>query len=328
MASAFTRAVEAAAEPLERHLPESLKAHSSTIVVVAGSGVAYLTLRRLTKTFYKSNPFNFGRTGALSADEINKSIVDYEKFFDQKQGAGIKDGQVAGKKKSNTPEFVDKFYRHAPGAAPARQLRPARAGCQASAVRWRLHMPAAQPLRVAPASRRGGALRLALPRTRSRRARRPGAALGAGKHARSAGPSRWSAAGRPRAAARPPGCRRARGADAPRQLAPLALFPSARFPSRHDERLTRRVPGLPPSRAFCLHLPARHRSMITDFYEYGWGQSFHFAPRNKGESFDVRAARRWRPPMQRHLRAIRATRPAHARAACPAPGRRPSSATR
>jgi hypothetical protein len=29
--------------------------------------------------------------------------------------------------------------------------------------------------------------------------------------------------------------------------------------------------------------------MITDFYEYGWGQSFHFAPRNKGESFDVRA---------------------------------------
>ena len=29
--------------------------------------------------------------------------------------------------------------------------------------------------------------------------------------------------------------------------------------------------------------------MITDFYEYGWGQSFHFAPRNRGESFDVRA---------------------------------------
>ena len=28
--------------------------------------------------------------------------------------------------------------------------------------------------------------------------------------------------------------------------------------------------------------------MITDFYEYGWGQSFHFAPRNRGESFDVR----------------------------------------
>jgi sterol 24-C-methyltransferase len=25
--------------------------------------------------------------------------------------------------------------------------------------------------------------------------------------------------------------------------------------------------------------------LITDFYEYGWGQSFHFAPRKKGESF-------------------------------------------
>mmetsp|Transcript_12341 Transcript_12341/g.23406 ORF Transcript_12341/g.23406 Transcript_12341/m.23406 type:complete len:370 (-) Transcript_12341:537-1646(-) len=28
-------------------------------------------------------------------------------------------------------------------------------------------------------------------------------------------------------------------------------------------------------------------SLITDFYEYGWGQAFHFAPRNKGESFDA-----------------------------------------
>jgi len=27
-------------------------------------------------------------------------------------------------------------------------------------------------------------------------------------------------------------------------------------------------------------------SLITDFYEYGWGQSFHFSPRRKGESFN------------------------------------------
>jgi len=27
-------------------------------------------------------------------------------------------------------------------------------------------------------------------------------------------------------------------------------------------------------------------SLITDFYEYGWGQAFHFAPRFKGQSFD------------------------------------------
>lgn len=25
--------------------------------------------------------------------------------------------------------------------------------------------------------------------------------------------------------------------------------------------------------------------LVTDFYEYGWGQSFHFAPRKKDESF-------------------------------------------
>ena len=25
--------------------------------------------------------------------------------------------------------------------------------------------------------------------------------------------------------------------------------------------------------------------LVTDFYEYGWGRSFHFAPRVPGESF-------------------------------------------
>eukprot|EP01117_Protostelium_nocturnum_P011323 TRINITY_DN4107_c0_g2_i3.p1 TRINITY_DN4107_c0_g2~~TRINITY_DN4107_c0_g2_i3.p1 ORF type:complete len:355 (+),score=121.79 TRINITY_DN4107_c0_g2_i3:69-1133(+) len=27
--------------------------------------------------------------------------------------------------------------------------------------------------------------------------------------------------------------------------------------------------------------------MVTDIYEYGWGQSFHFAPRNKSETFET-----------------------------------------
>lgn len=31
--------------------------------------------------------------------------------------------------------------------------------------------------------------------------------------------------------------------------------------------------------------------LVTDFYEYGWGQSFHFAPRWKGESFNESLAR-------------------------------------
>jgi len=28
-------------------------------------------------------------------------------------------------------------------------------------------------------------------------------------------------------------------------------------------------------------------NMVTDIYEYGWGQSFHFAPRNKSETFET-----------------------------------------
>jgi hypothetical protein len=27
--------------------------------------------------------------------------------------------------------------------------------------------------------------------------------------------------------------------------------------------------------------------LVTDIYEQGWGESFHFAPRYRGESFDV-----------------------------------------
>ena len=31
--------------------------------------------------------------------------------------------------------------------------------------------------------------------------------------------------------------------------------------------------------------------LVTDFYEYGWGKSFHFAPRAEGESFEASIAR-------------------------------------
>ena len=32
-------------------------------------------------------------------------------------------------------------------------------------------------------------------------------------------------------------------------------------------------------------------NLVTDFYEYGWGQSFHFAPRRRGESLSASIAR-------------------------------------
>ena len=35
----------------------------------------------------------------------------------------------------------------------------------------------------------------------------------------------------------------------------------------------------------CQSLVNRYFDLVTDFYEFGWGQSFHFAPRCRGESF-------------------------------------------
>lgn len=32
-------------------------------------------------------------------------------------------------------------------------------------------------------------------------------------------------------------------------------------------------------------------NLVTSFYEYGWGQSFHFAPRHTNESFESSIAR-------------------------------------
>ena len=116
MASAsVSKAVDRAISEVEAMLPDSVKEHSAAIVYTVGGTVAFLALRAAARKFYKSNPFKFGRTGALAKDEIGSSIVDYEKFFDQKAGKGIEDGQVAGKSKSNTPEFVDKFYRRVTG---------------------------------------------------------------------------------------------------------------------------------------------------------------------------------------------------------------------
>ena len=35
----------------------------------------------------------------------------------------------------------------------------------------------------------------------------------------------------------------------------------------------------------------RYYDLVTDFYEFGWGQSFHFAPRRRGESFKASLVR-------------------------------------
>src|SRR4051794_36862980 len=35
----------------------------------------------------------------------------------------------------------------------------------------------------------------------------------------------------------------------------------------------------------------QYYDLVTDFYEFGWGKSFHFAPRYQGESFQASLAR-------------------------------------
>jgi len=118
-AAKLQKALDDASTELAKVLPDTLKEHSTTLILVAGGSLGLLTLRAVTRKFYKSNPFKFGRTGALKKDEIGASIDDYNKFFDQKSGQGIQANQVVGKAKSNTPEFVDKFYRCAAGWLPA-----------------------------------------------------------------------------------------------------------------------------------------------------------------------------------------------------------------
>jgi len=43
-------------------------------------------------------------------------------------------------------------------------------------------------------------------------------------------------------------------------------------------------------RSFVTHF----YDLVTDFYEFGWGQSFHFAPRHRGESFEASLLRHQR----------------------------------
>merc|ERR1711916_234735 len=44
-------------------------------------------------------------------------------------------------------------------------------------------------------------------------------------------------------------------------------------------------------KAHYMQVVNQYYDLVTDFYEYGWGESFHFAPRYNGEAFLASAAR-------------------------------------
>ena len=51
------------------------------------------------------------------------------------------------------------------------------------------------------------------------------------------------------------------------------------------------------------HVNNLYYDLVTDFFEYGWGRSFHFAPRVPGESFRASLARheRYLAGVPRHI---------------------------
>ena len=49
--------------------------------------------------------------------------------------------------------------------------------------------------------------------------------------------------------------------------------------------------GLDERKTDYLNFEKSYYDLVTDFFEYGWGQSFHFAPRVEGESFAASLAR-------------------------------------
>ena len=49
--------------------------------------------------------------------------------------------------------------------------------------------------------------------------------------------------------------------------------------------------GLDERKTDYLNFERSYYNLVTDFFEYGWGESFHFAPRVEGESFAASIAR-------------------------------------
>ncbi len=73
--------------------------------------------------------------------------------------------------------------------------------------------------------------------------------------------------------------RKESNARSPIRLAPTEVKPAVtRYENLHDGELADRKENY-------RSLVNDYYDLVTDFFEFGWGQSFHFAPRRRGESF-------------------------------------------
>jgi sterol 24-C-methyltransferase len=58
-----------------------------------------------------------------------------------------------------------------------------------------------------------------------------------------------------------------------------------------DEYLSMHAAALDTRKAGYMTMVNHYYDLVTDFYELSWGQSFHFAPRRRGETFQASLAR-------------------------------------
>ncbi len=71
----------------------------------------------------------------------------------------------------------------------------------------------------------------------------------------------------------------------------LANLPPDEVKSVHDGYAAIYDAGEERRREEYRSLVNHYYDLVTDFYEFGWGQSFHFAPRRRGESFKASVLR-------------------------------------
>ena len=76
-----------------------------------------------------------------------------------------------------------------------------------------------------------------------------------------------------------------------------APFVEENPPSKHQRRsvlneyLSMHAAARETRKAGYMTMVNHYYDLVTEFYEFSWGQSFHFAPRWKGESFPASLAR-------------------------------------
>jgi sterol 24-C-methyltransferase len=68
-------------------------------------------------------------------------------------------------------------------------------------------------------------------------------------------------------------------------------LPSSRVQGVVDAYATSHAGAVAARTAHYAEVVNQYYDLVTDFYEYGWGQSFHFAPRLRGESLAASLAR-------------------------------------